>query len=490
MSEGADDVDVLIIGAGISGIGGAAHLRMRCPDTSFAILEAKESFGGTWLTHRFPGIRSDSDLYTYGYGFKPWMGPAIATADEIRAYMAEVIAEYRLEPQTRYRHKVTAASWSSETARWTVEATRLDDGAAVRFRARLLWMCQGYYRHEKGFAPHFEGQESFKGPVVHPQTWPEGLDCSGKRVTVIGSGATAATLIPALAEAGAKVTMLQRSPSYYITELGAAALAKVLEPLDLDPAVKHDILRRKSLYDSALFTSRTFSEPEQVKKELLGLVRAYLGPDYDVDHHFTPHYRPWQQRICRIPDGDLFNAIRGGRVTVVTDEIDRFTEAGIRLKSGQEIASDVIVTATGLNLTILGDMKVTVDGQPFDPAQKITYRGMMFEGVPNLVWVFGYFRASWTLRADLVAQFVCRLIPHMRERQAAHVTPRLRPEDEGLPTLPWIDAENFNPSYLGRDLGLLPKRLARPEWEHTHDYAIEKVRFPGIDLDEAALTYG
>ena len=482
-------VDVLIIGAGVSGIGGACHLRTQCPGTSFVILEAQASFGGTWRTHRFPGIRSDSDLYTYGYGFKPWSGPAIATADEIRTYMAEVIEENELGPHIRYRHKVTAARWSSETARWDVEATRLEDGATVRFTARLLWMCQGYYRHEAGYTPQWEGMATFQGRVVHPQTWPEDLDCRGKRVVVIGSGATAATLIPALAGECAHVTMLQRSPSFYVTELGAAALAKELRPLGLDPALLHEILRRKSLHDSEVFTARTFSEPEKVKTELLGLVRSYLGPDYDVAKHFTPHYRPWQQRICRIPDGDLFKAIRSGQVTVVTDEIDRFTATGIRLKSGHELEADVIVTATGLNLTILGDMSVTVDGEPFVPSATITYRGMMFESVPNLVWVFGYFRASWTLRADLVADFVCRLLHHMEERNAAVVTPRLRPQDRDLPVLPWIDPLNFNPTYLGRDLDLLPKRLACPEWEHTHDYAVEKVRFPAIDLDEAPLVY-
>ena len=481
--------DVLIVGAGISGVGGAYHLTKQCPGTSFVVLETQDSFGGTWLTHRYPGIRSDSDLYTFGYRFKPWTSAPIATAAEILTYMGEVIEENDLDRHIRYRHKISSARWSSHENLWTLEVTRTDTGDTVRFTTNFLWMCQGYYRHSQGYTPEWDGMETFKGQIVHPQTWPEDLDYAGKTVVVIGSGATAATLIPAIAADCGHVTMLQRSPTYFITGRNAIVLADELRELGINEEWIHEIVRKKILHDQAVFTRRSFTEPEVVKQELLAGVRAYLGPDYDVDTHFTPRYRPWRQRIAFIPDGDLFQGVRAGQASVVTDEIDRFTQTGILLKSGKVLEADIIITATGFNLNVLGDIDFTIDGTPLVFSDTVTYRGMMFTGVPNMAWVFGYFRASWTLRADLVGDFVCRLLNHMKEKGARKVTPALRPEDRDMPLLPWIDPENFNPGYLMRGMHLLPKRGDKPEWQHTQDYWTEKDQFPAANLDDGTFVY-
>ena len=486
----AEDFDVLIVGAGISGIGGAYHLTKQCPGTRFVALESQESFGGTWLTHRYPGIRSDSDLYTFGYRFKPWTGAPIATAAEIRKYLGEVIEENGLAPHIRYRHRIRSASWSNGDNLWTVEAVRLDTGEEIFFTAKFLWMCQGYYRHAEGYTPEWPGMARFAGSIVHPQTWPEDLEYAGKNVVVIGSGATAATLIPAIAPQCRHVTMLQRSPTFYRTGRNAIEIADELRALQIDETWIHQIVRRKILHDQAIFTRRSFIEPEAVKQELLSAVRGYLGPDYDVDTHFTPHYRPWRQRIAFIPDGDFLQAIAAGTASVLTDEIETFTETGLLLKSGKSLDADIIVTATGFNLSVLGDIAFTIDGESLDLADTVTYRGMMFTGVPNMAWVFGYFRASWTLRADLVADFVCRLINHMKVKGASRVTPELRAEDRDMKLLPWIDPENFNPGYLMRHMHLLPKRGDKPEWQHTQDYWTEKDAFPAIDLNDPAFVYG
>jgi cation diffusion facilitator CzcD-associated flavoprotein CzcO len=481
--------DVLIVGAGISGIGGAYHLTTQCPGKSFVILETQDSFGGTWWTHRYPGIRSDSDLHTFGYRFKPWTGTPIATAGEILSYMGEVIAENDLDRHIRYHHKVLSARWSSETKRWTLEGVRTDTNEPVRFTANFLWMCQGYYRHDEGYTPEWPDMDRFKGRIVHPQTWPEDLDISGKRVVVIGSGATAATVVPAVAGKCAHVTMLQRSPTWFRTGRNAIELAEELRRLQVDEVWIHEIVRRKILYEQSVFVKRTFEEPDGVRTDLLGAVRNYLGADFDIDTHFTPSYRPWRQRIAFIPDGDLFQAIRDGHASVVTDHIERFTETGLQLRSGDHLPADIIVTATGFHLSVMGGITFSIDDQPLDWSQTVTYRGMMFTGVPNLAWVFGYFRASWTLRADLVGDFVCRLLQHMDAAGAKQVTPALRPEEADMPILPWIDPENFNPGYLLRDLHLLPKRGEKREWQHTQDYWNEKDEFPAIDLTDAVFAY-
>ncbi|MGD0103702.1 MAG: NAD(P)/FAD-dependent oxidoreductase [Rhodopila sp.] len=484
-----ENFDVLIVGAGISGVGAAYHLTQQCPGKSFVVLEALDSFGGTWWTHRYPGIRSDSDLHTFGYRFKPWTSAPIATAAEILSYMGEVIQENSLSPQIRYQHKIASANWSSQENRWTIEATRTDTGEPARFTANFLWMCQGYYRHSVGYTPEWDGMASFNGRIVHPQTWPEDLDYQGKTVIVIGSGATAATLVPAIAPDCAHVTMLQRSPTYFRTGRNAIALAEELRALDIQEEWIHEIVRKKILYEQDVFTRRSFTEPELVKQELLGAVRAELGPDYDVQTHFTPSYRPWRQRIAFVPDADLFKGISSGKASVVTDEIERFTETGIQLKSGRLLEADIIVTATGFRLNVLGDIAFTIDDKPLIFSDTVTYRGMMFTGVPNMAWVFGYFRASWTLRADLVGDFVCRLLNHMQAKGVQRVVPALKPEDKDMPLLPWIDPENFNPGYIMRGMHLLPKRGDKPQWQHTQNYWAEKDEFPAIDLDDGTFVY-
>jgi cation diffusion facilitator CzcD-associated flavoprotein CzcO len=481
--------DVLIVGAGISGVGGAYHLKTQCPDKSFVVLEGLENFGGTWWMHRYPGIRSDSDLYTFGYRFKPWVGAPIASAEEILKYMGEVVEENDLNRHIRYGHQITSATWSSADKQWTIEGVRKDTGAAVRFTCNFLWMCQGYYRHSEGYTPEWEGMSTFKGKIVHPQTWPEDLDYKGKKVIVIGSGATAATLVPAIAGDTAHTTLLQRSPTYFIPGRNENELANVLRELDLDPMLVHDIVRRKVLFDQAAFTKRAVEESEAVKNELLEGVRAFVGPDFDIEKHFTPKYRPWRQRIAFVPDGDLFQGVVAGKASVVTDEIERFTEKGILLKSGQELEADIIITATGFNLSVLGDIKFVIDGKPLNFHDTVTYRGMMFTGVPNMVWVFGYFRASWTLRADLIGDFVCRLLNQMKKKGASVVEVKLRPEDKDMPLSDWMDPENFNPGYLMRGMHLLPKKGDKPEWQHSQDYWVEKDELPKLDLDDAAFVY-
>ncbi|MFO1118060.1 MAG: NAD(P)/FAD-dependent oxidoreductase [Beijerinckiaceae bacterium] len=486
----AEHFDVLIVGAGISGVGAAWHLSKKNPDQKFVVLESYESFGGTWWMHRYPGIRSDSDLHTFGYAFKPWVGKPIATAEEILKYMGEVIEENDLGKHIRYRHKILNASWSSKENLWTVDAVRGEEQEPVRFTCNFLWMCQGYYRHDKGYTPEWPDMAKYKGRIVHPQTWPQDLDYKGKQVLVIGSGATAATVVPAIAADAAHVTVLQRSPTYFIPGRNAIDIAEQLRLLEIDEAWIHEIVRKQILYNQDLFTKRCLNEPDVVTKELLGGVRAYLGPDYDIEKHFTPKYRPWRQRIAFIPDGDMFKGIASGKASMVTDEIERFTEKGILLKSGKELEADIIVTATGFDLSVMGDIAFEIDGKPLDFADTITYRGLMFTGVPNLVWVFGYFRASWTLRADMVAEFVCRLLKHMKDKGKRRVEVALRPEDEGLEPKPWLDEENFNPGYMLRSMHLLPKRLDKPEWQHSQDYWAEKTEIPNTNFDDPAFRYG
>ncbi|MEZ5936867.1 MAG: NAD(P)/FAD-dependent oxidoreductase [Hyphomonadaceae bacterium] len=481
--------DVLIVGAGISGIGGAYHLTKQCPGRSFVVLDALDGFGGTWVTHKYPGIRSDSDLYTFGYRFKPWTGDPIATADKILEYMGEVIEENDLAKHIRYRHKILKAEWSSKDKMWTVHAERTDTGERVSIRANFIWMCQGYYRHSEGYTPEWPGMEDYKGQLIHPQTWPEDLDYKNKKVVVIGSGATAATLVPAIAGDCEHVTMLQRSPTYFIAARNANDLADTLRELEVDETWIHEIVRRKILFDQAMITKQSFEQPDAVKALLIEGVKMHLPKEYDVGTHFTPRYRPWRQRIAFVPDGDLFKGISSGKADVVTDEIERFTEKGILTKSGQEIEADIVVTATGFNLNVLGDIAFEIDGKPLQFSDTVTYRGMMFTGVPNLAWVFGYFRASWTLRADLVADFVCNLLNHMKDKNARQVEVKLRPEDADMELLPWIDTEDFNPGYIMRGMHLLPRRGDKPEWRHSQDYWTEKNELPLIDLDDPAFVY-
>ncbi len=489
MSEQVEHVDVLVVGAGISGVGAAYHLRTQRPGASFAVLESQEGFGGTWRTHTYPGIRSDSDLYTFGYRFKPWTGAPIATADKILTYMGEVIEENDLDRFIRYEHVIDSAEWSSGDRRWTLRGRDTANDTTFVISAGFLWMCQGYYRHSEGYTPTWEGTDDYAGTIVHPQTWPADLDYAGKKVVVIGSGATAATLIPAMAPDVEHITMLQRSPTFFATGRNANEVADMLRELEIDETWIHEIVRRKILHDQAQITQMSFEHPDAVREELLTTLKEHLGEDYDIETHFNPSYRPWQQRIAFVPDGDLFKGITSGKASVVTDTIKRFTKDGIELDSGEHLDADIVVTATGFNLNVLGDIGFSIDGEALDFADTVTYRGAMFTGMPNMVWVFGYFRASWTLRADMIADFVCRLLDHMEAKGASVVRPQLRPEDGGMPRLPWVDPENFNPGYLMRGMHLLPKQGDKDPWRHTQDYWTEKDELPLADLDDGALVF-
>ncbi|MCF6507603.1 NAD(P)/FAD-dependent oxidoreductase [Blastococcus sp. MG754426] len=484
-----EHVDVLVVGAGISGIGAAHHLKDRFPGRSFAILDALDDRGGTWWTHRYPGVRSDSDLFTFGYRFKPWRGASIATSAEILSYLDEVIAEDGLADRIRYRHRVTSASWSSAERRWTVQVSREDTGEELTLTTDFLWMCQGYYDHGRPYRPEWPGMDRFRGVVVHPQQWPADLDHAGKRVVVIGSGATAATIVPAMAETAAHVTMLQRSPTFFFARPRTHELAETLRALDVPDDWTHEILRRAYIAEGDEITRMSFEQPGELREMLIEAMRPLLPEGFDIDKHFSPTYRPWQQRLALLPDGDLFTAIREGAASVVTDTIDTFTETGIRTSSGEELEADVVVTATGFDLCLFGGVAFTVDGEPVDFTQRVTWRGTMISGVPNMAYVFGYFRASWTLRADLVSELVCRLLAHMQDRGASVVVPTLRPEDADMPLRPWADPENFNSGYVMRSVDRMFKQGDREPWTHLLEYAEERTALPAVDLDDKSLVY-
>lgn len=482
--------DVLIVGAGISGIGSAYHLKTQCPDKSFAIMEAKDDIGGTWHTHRYPGVRSDSDLYTFGYRFKPWVGPPIATAEAINKYLRDVVTENDLDKAMHFGTLIKRCSWSSADKRWTVETRRRDGSPGRTYSANFLWMCQGYYDHENPYLPHWQGMENFKGKLVHAQKWDESMDYTDKKVVVIGSGATAATVIPAMANKAEHVTMLQRSPTYFFCYPNRSDLADRLRAIGVDEETVHRCTRLDYLDNLKTLDRRSREEPEMVFEELKELIRQYAGPDFEFQPHFTPRYRPWQQRLAFIPDGDMFEQIRDGKVSAVTDTIDHFTPTGIKLGSGDELEADIVVAATGFNLLVMGGIEFEVDGVKVDWSQTPTYRGMMFAGVPNLVWVFGYFRAAWTLRVDLVGDFVCRLLRHMGDKQASEVKIVIPEALAGEELQPWIEDDNFNPGYLVRDMDKMPKRLGDlPEWRHSQDYWLESKDIPAIDLDGAEFSY-
>ncbi|MGY1915223.1 flavin-containing monooxygenase [Blastococcus sp. SYSU DS0973] len=484
-----EHVDVLIVGAGISGIGAAHHLRERFPDRSFVLLDALEARGGTWWTHRYPGVRSDSDLFTFGYKFKPWRGASIATSEEILRYLDEVIDEEDLTGRIRYRHRVTTASWSSAERRWTVQVTREDTGEELRLTTDFLWMCQGYYDHGQPYRPQWAGLDRFGGEVVHPQQWPDDLDHAGKRVVVIGSGATAATLVPAIAETADHVTMLQRSPTFFFARPRTHELADTLRSLDIPDEWTHEILRRAYIAEGDEITRLSFESPDELRAMLMEAMSPLLPEGFDVEKHFSPSYRPWQQRLAVVPDGDLFTALREGKASVVTDTIETFTETGIRLASGEELEADVVVTATGFDLSLFGGIAFTVDGEAVDFTDRVTWRGVMISGVPNMAYVFGYFRASWTLRADLVSELVCRLLAHAQERGASTVVPQLRPEDADMPLRPWADPENFNSGYVMRSMHLMFKQGDREPWTHLLEYQQERTALPAADLDDGTLRY-
>ncbi len=484
----ANHVDVLIIGAGISGIGAAHHLLEQCPGKRFLILESKESFGGTWRTHTYPGIRSDSDLYTFGYRFKPWTGAPAASAAAILDYLEEVIAQDHLEQYIRYQHEILSASWDSGQQHWCLRVHRSDTDEALSYTCNFLWMCGGYYRHAEGYTPEWDGMEDYKGQIVHPQSWPEDLDYIGKRVLVIGSGATAATLIPNMADECAHITMLQRSPTYFGTAENRNELADTLRELEIPEEWIHEIVRRSILKMMKEFQDLSASNPEMVKKELINNISTYLDDDFDMSH-FTPRYRPWQQRLAYTPDGDLFKAIKSGKVSIVTDHIDRFTPDGVLTRSGELLQQDIIITATGFNPSLMGDIAYDVDGNDVDFAKAITYRGVMNSGVPNMSFIFGSLRTTYTIRVELVCDFICRLLNHMDAIGAAVCTPTLGEQDQNMSTRTWVDPEEFNPGYLKRILHRMPRHGDHQPWTFNTDYYVEREELPAADLNEDALVY-
>lgn len=480
--------DVLIVGAGISGIDAAYHLKNRLPGRSFAMIESQSDIGGTWRTHRFPGIRSDSDLYTFGFDWKPWTGIPIATAPEILSYLNEAIDENDLREHIRFETSVKSASWSSEEALWHVTLVQ-KDGSEIKARCSFLWMCSGYYRHDRGYTPGWPGMEQFEGPILHPQTWPEEMDYTGKKVVIIGSGATAATMVPAMAKTAGHVTMLQRSPTYFYAKPLQDEFTETLRGLDLPPEWFHEIMRRKVLQEQRVTTSRAITEPEKLADELVGAVRHYLGPDYDVERHFRPAYRPWEQRLAMVPDGDMFTAIREGRASVVTDTIERFVPGGIMLSSGEQLDADVIVTATGFDLNALGDVAFEVDGKAVDIASSWTHQGILLTDLPNLAMVFGYLRTSWTMRANLVSDYVCRLLEHMEQQGLKKVVPALRPEDKDMDPRPWIEKDNFSAGYVHRRVHIMPKQGNRQPWVMTQDYFSDRETLPAAGFEDGTLRF-
>jgi cation diffusion facilitator CzcD-associated flavoprotein CzcO/acetyl esterase/lipase len=462
--EPVEHLDTVIVGAGLSGLGTAARLQDERPGHRFTILEGRSAMGGTWDLFRYPGIRSDSDMYTLGYDFKPWKdAQAIAPGPAIRRYIAETAAERGLDRQVRFGHRVTHADWSSEQARWTLAVDRGPGRAPARMSCRFLLVCGGYYRYDTGHDPEFAGRADFRGTVVHPQFWPEGLEWSGKRVVVIGSGATAVTIVPEMAKAAAHVTMLQRSPSYFLSLPGQDPIAQALKRV-LPAMWAYKLVRAKNVLGAWLLFKLSRRWPQKMKGLLIRLARGALGEGQDVETHFTPRYNPWDQRLCIVPDGDIFKAIKSGRAEVVTDTIDRFTEHGIRLASGRELEADIIVTATGLALTALGGIALTIDGRPVDLPQSLAYKSVMLSGVPNLVYTFGYTNSSWTLKADLTARYTCRLFAYMDRHGWAVATPERGP---GIEPQPFIDLSS---GYVQRSSEHLPKQGSKAPWHVTQDY--------------------
>jgi cation diffusion facilitator CzcD-associated flavoprotein CzcO len=472
-----EHVDVLIVGAGLSGVGAGYHLQANCPDKSYAILEARDCIGGTWDLFRYPGIRSDSDMFTLGYSFRPWRETkSIAEGSSILSYVRQTASDYGIDQKIRFHHRVVRAEFSTTDARWTVEAQRSDTQESVRLSCDFLLICSGYYRYDEGFTPAFEGVERFAGRIVHPQQWTEDIDYAGKRVVVIGSGATAVTLVPAMAQSAAHVTMLQRSPSYIVSLPAEDPLARALRRV---PArLAYPIMRWKGVLLTMLSFQLSRRRPALVKAMVRRGIERRLPPGYDIDTHFKPRYDPWDQRLCLVPDGDLFEAIGAGRASVVTDHIETFTETGLRLASGAELEADLIVTATGLNLLALGGMQLAVDGDEVELAQTMSYKGMMLSGVPNMAMALGYTNASWTLKCDLTCEYVCRLLNHMDEHGYRQCVPQNH--DPSIVEQPFID---FSSSYVLRSIDQFPKQGSKAPWRLHQNYALDiaSLRFGAIE---------
>lgn len=481
-----EHVDVLVVGAGISGIGAAYHLQRRCPDRRFAVVEGRADLGGTWDLFRYPGVRSDSDMHTLGYSFQPWTHDrAIADGPSILAYLRDTVAQHDLGRHIRFHHQVRRVEWSSEHARWTVHIDRADTGEQLQLTCGFLFMCAGYYSYRGGYTPDFAGRDDFAGTIVHPQQWPADLDHRGQRVVVIGSGATAMTIVPAMAGTAEHVTMVQRSPTWVVARPDVDPVNAALRRF-LPERVAYAITRRKNIVLGQLFYRRTRNEPAKVRGQLLGLVRKQL-PAEVVEEHFTPTYDPWDQRLCLLPNGDLFDALNAGTASVVTAEIDRFTERGLRLTDGRELEADLVVTATGLNLVTLGEMDVVVDGEPVDFSRTWTYKGLAYSDVPNLVSTFGYINASWTLRADLTSEFVCRLLDHLAHTGTDQCTPRLRPSDAEMIERPFID--DFAPGYMQRMMPRLPRQGDRAPWLNPQTYRGDRELIVNGDIDDGVMRF-
>ncbi len=480
----AEHVDVLIVGAGLSGIAAAYYVQTRCPTKSFAILESRNAIGGTWDLFRYPGVRSDSDMFTLGYSFRPWPeAKAIAGGPAILQYVRETASAFGIDQRIRFNHRVRRATWSSAEAQWTVEVMCEPSEDVRQMTCAFLFMCTGYYDYDHGYTPDWPGVERFTGRLVHPQQWPENLAYAGQRVVVIGSGATAVTLVPALAQQAAHVTMLQRSPTYIVARPSEDAMANWLRR-HFPGKVAHQLARWQAILLGVYFYSLARRRPDLTKQAIMRMAREQLGPDFDVDTHLAPSYNPWDQRLCLVPDADLFNAIKAGKASIVTDQIASFTETGIRLRSGNELAADVIVTATGLTMRLMSGVQLVVDGRPVDLGQTLTYRGMMYSGVPNLASAFGYTNASWTLKCELIAQYVCRLLNFMDKHAYVECLPE-RPDS--------VAAEEpvigLTSGYVRRAIETLPRQGMKKPWRTYQNYLRDLLNLRYDRVNDGTMTF-
>jgi len=484
MSEAtAEYVDVLIVGAGVSGVGAAHHLQQRAPGKSYMILEARDGMGGTWDLFRYPGIRSDSDMHTFGYAFKPWEdGKVFADGPAIRNYVKETADESGITPNIRFKHRVLSSNWNSRTARWEVEAKRTDTGERVRVECRFLMMCSGYYRYDHGHVVHWEGEKDFAGDIIHPQHWREDFDYSGKKVVIIGSGATAVTLVPAMADKAGHVTMLQRSPTYIAPRPSVDPVANFLRKI-LPRKAAYSATRIKNVLISIIFFEIAQRWPGWVKNQVHKYIRDELGEDYDIDKHFTPKYNPWDERFCAAPDGDFFQSLKKGEASVVTDHIERFTKTGIQLKSGEHLEADLIIPATGLEMLLAGGMSMQVDGREISPPETVSYRGMMLSQLPNLALAFGYTNASWTLKIDLTCERVCRLLNHMDAKGYDYCVPE---PPAGIETQPLL---NLKSGYIKRAEPHLPRQGTEPPWRTYQNYIQDMLAIRYGKLEDGALQF-
>ncbi|MBA3068701.1 MAG: NAD(P)/FAD-dependent oxidoreductase [Hyphomonas sp.] len=477
------DKDVLIIGAGLSGIGAAVHLHKLSPGKTYRIYEARDAIGGTWDLFRYPGIRSDSDMHTLGFDFKPWTeAKAIADGPSIRKYVNDTADEYGVRPHISFNTKIVSADWSSKDQAWHV-VSEGKDGARQTTVCRFLFMCGGYYRYDQGYRPEFPDEAAFKGQIIHPQHWPEDLDYSGKRVVVIGSGATAMTLVPAMAETAAHITMLQRSPTYVVSRPAVDKMANFLRQI-LPDQWAYTLIRWRNVLFQQFFFRQTRKNPDKARERLIGMVREEMGPGYDVDKHFNPAYNPWEQRLCLVPDSDLFNALKSGKASVETDHIERFTETGILLKSGKTLDADIIVTATGLNLIFMNGVQVSLDGAPVDPGRLLNYKGVMLSNMPNLAVTFGYTNASWTLKADLTSEYVCRLLNLMDEKGATSAMPYLAQYPNE--TEPFVD---FSSGYFQRVMDQFPRQHTEAPWKLHQNYFADRKNLREQPIEDGVMQF-